>query len=576
MIVTGVKDQAMSEKIKIVSRSYDGRTHTEFYDRGSVLSINSWGALEVDISEVRRCFELEDFYITGDFAEIDLSPLSECHALQKIIIEGKGLLALDFTPLSSLENLELIGIYQATDRLSVIFDRMPSVTKLDIRGSFRVFDLGILRKLPSLQELSVYGDFETFDIPNLEDNQTIRRFSVHSNRLTSFNWCILQKFHGLEVLYVGEELKDCDLRPLNNDSSIRNVVIEGKFGKADLSPLGAASNLNLLVLESTRLDEIDLTPLGLSRNLEKLGIKGAMTTIDLTPLKEQRGLKNLEIVGHMREIDLRPLKEHRSLTELIIVGKMKKVDLTPLSRCFEIESWIIEGDNCKLQIWPILHPYYLQFDFKRQDIDSLVEFILPQSWKDVWMFLKEIEDSWQIIEACRINHFIEKIFGLEYLGLIDYPLMERYLSLSPELSLEEARKKIVPILVDIVYELVKARHATLGIDLNRIVEHRKFVELVDDIVEYRKQEISSIVIGVCSEVDLMPLWFTAYGFQVLSSLGLGRTAELSELKTIIKAFEGIGIDIKVGDKSKFAERTLTSEARGYIRWLIRRSRTHEI
>ena len=96
----------------------------------------------------------------------------------------------------------------------------------------------------------------------------------------------------------------------------------------------------------------------------------------------------------------------------------------------------------------------------------------------------------------------------------------------------------------------KSGGSTLFFDVERLSTTRGAI-LVEPLVKRRKQEIEELILQEHgNRVDLIPLWLTGYGFEILRKRGTGRTTSLHGFRTIKAVFQELGFDLHIQETSK--------------------------
>lgn len=156
---------------------------------------------------------------------------------------------------------------------------------------------------------------------------------------------------------------------------------------------------------------------------------------------------------------------------------------------------------------------------------------------DVWL-----EVGWDILEG----------MGLEELYGCDYDILEALEHIPPQSDLIDIQSFLRHTLVETLLDQFENGGTTILLDISKMVGTPADV-LIPRILELRKNEIERTIvpiigkevvvydvymneIGLVTEpiesVVLEDLWQTAYGFQVLSSLGIGLCSDLMGLEKI--------------------------------------------
>lgn len=93
--------------------------------------------------------------------------------------------------------------------------------------------------------------------------------------------------------------------------------------------------------------------------------------------------------------------------------------------------------------------------------------------------------------------------------------------------------------------------ATTGLKLEGLLtEHGDIAIRAQQIIGLRDAEMKQVQIGIQgNKVDLREFWLTAYGYDILSALGMGLTTNLEGLERIRTAFAELGFEVNTGETS---------------------------
>ncbi|TFG34788.1 hypothetical protein EU527_01670 [Candidatus Thorarchaeota archaeon] len=175
---------------------------------------------------------------------------------------------------------------------------------------------------------------------------------------------------------------------------------------------------------------------------------------------------------------------------------------------------------------------------------------------DVWL-----EVGWDILEG----------MGLEELYGCDYDILTALEHIPSQSDLVDIQSFLRYSLVETLLEQFDAGGTTVLLDIGKMVGTPADV-LIPRIIELRKDEMENTIVPVIGKeiiiydvfmneihtitepndaVVLDSLWFTAYGCQVLTSLGLGLRADIDALEKIRNVMEKMEVTLKVG-KGKYS------------------------
>jgi Leucine-rich repeat (LRR) protein len=255
------------------------------------LSISGENLDTVDFTPLSSLYNLETLYIDGNITHLpDLTGLERLYGidisdsllkslegieqlvnLKKLAISGKNLDTVDFTPLSSLYNLETLYI-------SGNITRLPDLAGLERLSSIRIYDsllesLEGIKQLVNLKKLDINGEnFDTVDFTPLLSLYNLETLYIGGNitrlpdltgleRLSSIaiSDSLLESLEGIgapNVTYINiENGKAIDsFAPLNNLIYLECLTIYGAGGKcyriADMANLPSLRIFEVTMLNS--------------------------------------------------------------------------------------------------------------------------------------------------------------------------------------------------------------------------------------------------------------------------------------------------------------------------------------
>ncbi|TFG28190.1 leucine-rich repeat domain-containing protein [Candidatus Thorarchaeota archaeon] len=374
------------------------------------------------------------------------------------------------------------------------------------------------------------------------------------------------------------------------DDIIRISLRSKRISSIDLKPLVSCTNLQLLSLGFNQLQTIDLSPLGSCSNLRHLELRGnLLQNINLSPLASCPNLFDLDLTNNrLHSIDLYPLASCDSLRSLRLGGNYPhSFDLSPLALCKDINFTTLSSNSSyswlKVLLFEDEEGTPLKFDYKRPE--------RSYPWSFLYRVLKEFG------EDHRVQQDIIRALGFGYFGFVERDIRELLLSFPQETPLEVVQEQLKIKLIEEIVKVVDKGGTTTGLNLKRTTQIGEIAKITQKIVEIRASEmkqvqvevfedlppctcesselIPSLVKGkrVCANcgsvpsiVDLHELWLTAYGYEVLTALGIRFSTDLKGLEQIKNALAELGFQLKSGDTSVSGVK-MSDELKQTIWWI---------
>jgi hypothetical protein len=341
------------------------------------------------------------------------------------------------------------------------------------------------------------------------------------------------------------------------DSSIRKIFLaDQELYTVDLADVCKMNNLESLILDNNRLTTVDLACLEGSNNLATLSLaRNRIEDIDLRPLRKCRKLSWLSLSDNLlKRVDLRALAKCEELERLFIGGnKLEELNLTPLSGCPRLKEVVISRDGDpgfgSIEKALDLLPLVTNRRLRRVQVASEHFVTLGLTGKSLAYVPRAINVCLKNSRKVSVDEIVsERIKTLGLLG--GMTMLEKEInSLDPSywysvrrhvlrsLNLEPLAGfdgNITDLLKQVkldsdwpdsviakAADLISAGSSSILFDLDRIPmtlpSHGK---LRAAILENRSSEIRNARIFVCENcVDLREVWYTAWGFKVLSQMG---------------------------------------------------------
>ncbi len=171
--------------------------------------------------------------------------------------------------------------------------------------------------------------------------------------------------------------------------------------------------------------------------------------------------------------------------------------------------------------------------------------------------------------------------GLEWVGLLDtdpLDLMRRIWTVS---SSSDKEQQIRHIVFDVLDSQIERGGTTIGLNIEKMVKYETLAKHKDRVHELRKGEIEQLQPILMSpvhtdygydifEINLEPLWYTAYGYNVLNELELGKNCDGEDFIDIQDAFTNLGITLETNtDAQKTYQSGISKTMKEYIGYISR-------
>jgi len=198
---------------------------------------------------------------------------------------------------------------------------------------------------------------------------------------------------------------------------------------------------------------------------------------------------------------------------------------------------------------------------------------------DVWL-----EVGWEILEG----------LGLEELYGVDYDILTALEHIPPESDVIDIQSFFRHTLVETMLEQFESGGTTVLLDIGKMVGTPMDV-LIPQIIELRKNEIGQLTLPIIGrEIDiynvymektgsisipkepvlLHDLWMTAYGCQILTTLGFGLCTNLEGLKKIEIVLKRMGFILKSSRADQTIQYRYSKMSSAMRMLLLKRAKNH--
>jgi hypothetical protein len=336
--------------------------------------------------------------------------------------------------------------------------------------------------------------------------------------------------------------------------------------------------------------EIDLTPLQHCDKLERLDLShNFLETLDLVPLKDKGILQVLRLQDNrLATLDLWPLHNCPKLVEIELTeNRLRTLDVTSVFTCNLLRadsSVVLTADSI---LKHILTPEKIMAQFQSvrtdrtawtatpvviwNDYDKLVE---SKGWPLVFQRMKSV-----LSKISEMNWFDAQKGLLESLGMpelsgLDANPMEILIDVSEEEDYESSKERIYDRVVELLADQLERGGPTLFLDVLKMKDTRAS-RLIPSIVRRRKTELEGLEVQTIRGIAFLhSIWMTSYGFDVLSALDCGLTANSVDMKQIKTAFAEAGFELNIRRVNSIVHRNWSDTSRSFRRFIFRLARSH--
>lgn len=359
--------------------------------------------------------------------------------------------------------------------------------------------------------------------------------------------------------------------------SIRYESIHGRQEES-----GIPLDIKRIDLSMRGIKRIDLSSLHGCRSLETIDLsKNNLEDIDLLPLAKIKSIKHLKIHrNRLSTISLWPLFDSPHLEDIdLSQNKLERINLTPIIQhvCVLLdEHTIVEID------------YSLRYllggkDSTRINLCNSSGVTLGKSPRMIWKKYDEIMLSmdWDKLKKTLV-HTIEKMdrrqwfrfqkgvlegFGIDELAGFDGNPKDLFEELPTEGDFQLIRNAIYDRAIYCLEKQLMEKGSTLFLDVQRMTGTRAS-KLIPLVVVLREEEIQNVSVHIGGRrANLLPLWLTYYGFEILAVLKFGLTTDMVGLDLISRNLEQLGHSLKTEHVDFEGTKTSATISEGLIDYI---------
>ncbi|MHA1927427.1 MAG: leucine-rich repeat domain-containing protein [Candidatus Thorarchaeota archaeon] len=303
----------------------------------------------------------------------------------------------------------------------------------------------------------------------------------------------------------------------------------------DLTPLQDCSRLEVLELSQNKLESINLSPLRDCSTLKQLRLGyNRLSTIDLWQLWNSTVLVEIDLVDNLlEEVNLTPVIQRskvrlddnvRASVDNVLLYLLSGNDISRISLCNKARE--------PMELSPMIQ------------WNSYEELIYKNGWDSTYQHLIELlkrleKRSWfraqkGLLEGFRIH---------ELAGYDGNPLLLLEGS-ENETDYHGVRNRIYDNSIELIEAQIDNEGSTLFLDASQMAGTRAS-KLLPQIITSREQEIQQVVVPIeGNRVNLMPLWLTHYGNQLLRVLCFGPMTDKQGLKLIENNLQQLDFELR--------------------------------
>ena len=332
----------------------------------------------------------------------------------------------------------------------------------------------------------------------VEDIEKPVRIDISSNRLTEVDLHPLESCTELEYLSLAvNKLESVDLTPLQNLKKLRHLDLShNRFKSIDLTPIAGCENLVYLYLQENKLSEVNIAPL--------FGLKHLTTAV--IQLVHQGTRPRIVIDSYMSNVP----PHLNDILFSFCTGR----------RAGDVPDWLYDK-NTEIEYSPRLYS----------------ELVAEFGWTGVKKHLVALSKKLKLGDEFTAQKILLDALGMPELACYDGRVRNIVKLLPTSGSYERGVLKLYSDMVNLLEDQLKRGGSTLYFDTETLSTTPGSV-LLPSVLSRRNAEMRDVVLfDQSGNVDLLPLWLTSYGHDILQALGYGRyiaKSRISEIKDALK------------------------------------------
>ncbi|MHA2119159.1 MAG: hypothetical protein ACW98J_09585, partial [Candidatus Thorarchaeota archaeon] len=205
------------------------------------------------------------------------------------------------------------------------------------------------------------------------------------------------------------------------------------------------------------------------------------------------------------------------------------------------------------------------------DYDTLVKKL---GWPLVFRRMESVLSKIPKADWFDVQKGLLESLNMHELSGLDTDPKEILADVSAAEDFESSRERIYDRVVELLAAQVEQGGPTLFLDVLKMRDTRAS-RLIPSIVEQRKTELEDFEVQTFQGAAFLhSMWMTSYGFDVLSALDCGLTANFEEMKQVKAAFDEAGFDLATKRVPSITHPNWDNSSRSFRRFIFRLARSH--
>ena len=321
------------------------------------------------------------------------------------------------------------------------------------------------------------------------------------------------------------------------------------ISQLDLSPLEECKTLKYLDLSENALQDLDLSPLKTCTKLETLDLSyNRIQDISLTPLANCKSLRYFYIhMNNLDTINIAPL-HHLQQLQKVIIDNLRAETPVPIFKAEFGDEPPNLNDILYAMTFKADRPEWLhgcpQVKIIRLGAESYSKHVRKYGWESVRKHLEAAKELLLPKQDFQAQLAILGDLGMAELACYDGSISDIIQIFPTSGTYEDGLLEIQTNLISMLSKQLENGGSTLFFDIDRLATTPGSV-LVPQIVSRREKELKNLILYQLSErVNLMPMWLTGFGFNILQAAGCGREERQIVIPNILeRSTSDIGITI---------------------------------
>ncbi|MGY5864240.1 MAG: leucine-rich repeat domain-containing protein [Candidatus Thorarchaeota archaeon] len=338
-------------------------------------------------------------------------------------------------------------------------------------------------------------------------------------------------------------------------------VSSNRLSEVDLQILKKCKMLDYVSIANNRLENVDLSPLSKLKELCHLDISfNQMKTIDLSPLADCENLKYIYMQENdFEEVNIAPIRALENLVSVVIERHPPPriiidhhMSDKPPNLNDEFFSFLCGGKSNLVPEW--IHYKDTVIEYSPQPYLLLVK---QFGWSRVKKHLLHLVKKLSLRLDFESQKVLLNAFHMPELACYDEKVSDIIERLPTKGSYEDGIKKLYNDVVSLLESQLIRKGSTLFFDIDTLSRTSASV-LVPSLLKRREEEMKEVVLlDRNGTIDLLSLWITSFGHEILKVLDYIRTTNTSGLVPIQEALKEINHDVEI----KTTDRPVSSKHR---------------